>query len=256
MKVISLQSGSNGNCYHVQAGGARLVFDAGISGKRADTRLAAAGLDIRDADAVIISHDHADHVGCAGIYHRKFKLPVYMTPQTLKAAWQRVPLGKFRGVSHFCCGDVLKFDGVSVQTIPTPHDGADGSAFVIDDGKHRLGILTDLGHVFAGLADLISSLDAVILESNFDPRMLEAGLYPPFVKRRIRGPGGHLSNIESAELIRRHGKGRLQWLCIAHLSQNNNTPELALETHRKTLGRTLSIRLAGRHAATEVLEII
>ncbi len=255
MKVISLQSGSNGNCFYVCAGGARLVFEAGISGRRADTRLAAAGLDIRGADAVIISHDHADHVGCAGIYHRKFKLPVYMTPQTLAVSWERIPMGKFRGVRHFISGDVLKFDGVSVQTIPTPHDGADGSAFVVDDGKRRLGILTDLGHVFSGLGDVIASLDAVILESNFDPQMLADGWYPPFVKRRVRGPGGHLSNIEAAELVRRHATGALQWLCIAHLSQNNNTPALALATHRKTLGRTLPIHIAGRHEATELLEV-
>ena len=143
---------------------------------------------------------------------------------------------------------------MAIETIPTPHDGVDGVAVVIDDGRKRLGVLTDLGHVFADLPAVLGSLDAVLLESNYDPRMLAEGDYPPFLRKRIAGPGGHLSNVEAAELLARVN-GRLAWACLAHLSQENNRPELALRTHRKILGRPLPLYVASRHEALGVLEV-
>ena len=148
MQVISLQSGSNGNCIYVEAGGVRLLFDAGISGRQAELRLAARGRDIAAVDAVLISHDHRDHVRCAGVFQRKFGLPVYATRRTIEAASAYCDLGVMTNVQYFEAGGRLLFGEVVVETIPTPHDGADGVAFVVDDGYRRLGILTDLGHVF------------------------------------------------------------------------------------------------------------
>jgi len=246
MLAISLQSGSNGNCIYVEADGARLLLDAGISGVQAKRRLADFGRDIRRCDALIISHDHRDHVRAAGIYQRKYGLPVYITHPTLAEADARCGLGKLSDVRHFAAGDVLDFGAAVVETIPTPHDGADGVGFVIRAGGARLGVLTDLGHPFEGLARTIASLDAVILESNYDPDMLEAGPYPAFLKARIRGPGGHLSNVEAAELLA-SVEGKLQWACLAHLSEHNNTPELALQTHRGILDDSLPLYVASRH---------
>jgi len=254
MRVIALQSGSNGNCIYVEARGVRLLLDAGISGLRAERRLAELGRAIRDVHAVILSHDHADHASCAGVYQRKFRLPVYATAPTLRAAAARRPLGAMDDVRHFQAGLTLRFDGVSVETIPTPHDGADGVAFIVDDGRVRLGVLTDLGHVFGDLAPAVESLDAVLLESNYDPDMLENGPYPLFLKRRIRGPGGHLSNVESAELLAAAGR-RLKWACLAHLSEENNTPALALGTHRRIVGARLPLQAASRYRATPLPEV-
>ena len=174
MIAISLQSGSNGNCIYVEAEGVRLLFDAGISGIQAEQRLAALGKDIRKVDALIISHDHADHLRCAGIYQRKYGIPLHITPRTL-AAGKTLQLGRLSEVRPFQAGEGISFGSVSVQTIPTPHDGADGVAFVVETRQRRLGILTDLGHLFQGLETVIASLDAIILESNFDPEMLEQG---------------------------------------------------------------------------------
>jgi phosphoribosyl 1,2-cyclic phosphodiesterase len=253
--AISLQSGSNGNCTYVEAAGARLLLDAGISGAKAERRLAAAGRDIRDVTAVVISHDHRDHIGCAGVYHRKFGLPVYVTGRTYRAAHARYRLGRFREVRTFSAGDTLAFDGATVQTVPTPHDGVDGVAFVVRAGRRRVGILTDLGHAFAALAALIGSLDGVLLESNHDVRMLREGSYPVWLKRRVRGAGGHLSNDEAAELLASAASGRLQWACLAHLSEDSNRPGLALETHRRAVGRYLPLSVAGRHEAGELLSV-
>jgi phosphoribosyl 1,2-cyclic phosphodiesterase len=255
MKVISLQSGSNGNCVYVETDDARILLDAGISGKQAQLRLAAHGRNIAEVDAVVISHDHTDHSRCMGIYQRKFALPVHVTPTTLRAAEVRFPLGEISDVRHFDAGAAIRFGRVSVETIPTPHDGADGVAFVVDDGRHRLGVLTDLGHIFDGLDAVIGSLDAVLLESNYDVDMLADGPYPAFLKRRIRGPGGHLSNLEAAELLLAASGERMQWACLAHLSQENNDPEAALRTHRKVLGDRFPLHVATRYEATDVLEV-
>ena len=253
MNLISLQSGSNGNCIYVEAGGVRLLFDAGISGKQAAGRLSRAGRDIARVDALIISHDHADHVRCAGIYQRKFGIPICVTEKTLRAARSSHDLGALHEVSHFRAGGSMRFGSVRVETLPTPHDGADGVAFIVDDGRSRLGIFTDLGHVYEDLEGALSSVDAVLIESNYDPDMLRNGSYPRYLKNRISGPHGHLSNIESAELIARSG-ARLRWACLGHLSEENNTPELALRTHLSVNGN-MTYHIAGRHGEGDLLAV-
>lgn len=254
MHVISLQSGSNGNCIYVETDGVKLLFDAGISGKRAKERLALHGRDIAAVDAVLISHDHADHARNMGVFNRKFDLPIYATAKTCQAA-ERYRLGNIGDLQHFSAGETLRFDGVSVETIPTPHDGADGAVFVVDDGRHRLGILTDLGHVFADLPGVVASLDAVVLESNYDPDMLADGFYPDFLKERVEGPGGHISNFEAAEVLKSNASKRMQWACLAHLSEDNNTPALAVKTHRRILGKRMPIFVATRYETSDVMRI-
>ncbi len=254
MEVIALQSGSNGNCIYVESGGVRLLFDAGISGKQAQTRLAAHGRNIENVDALVISHDHRDHSSCLGIYHRKFGLPIHVTPGTLTVASKKEKLGPLGDVRYFKAGSAIRFGNVTVETIPTPHDAVDSVAFVVDDGTKRLGILTDLGHAFEGLAAVIRTLDAVVIESNHDSDMLANGPYPDSLKRRIGGRQGHLSNVEAAELLRGAGK-RLKWACLAHLSEDNNDPDLAVDTQRRMLGGRMPIFVASRYEATDLLEL-
>jgi phosphoribosyl 1,2-cyclic phosphodiesterase len=254
MTAISLQSGSNGNCVYVESGGAAVLLDAGISGLAAQTRLAARGIDIRRVRAVIISHDHSDHVRCAGVLQRKFGLPIYITPKTLHEAAAHQPLGKLPDVRFFQAGQATQFGPITVHTIPTPHDAADGVAFVVEAAGRRLGILTDLGHVFPGLPEVIASLDAVFIESNYDPKMLQDGTYPAWLQDRIRGPRGHLSNLEAAQLLHQ-AAGDLKWACLAHLSEHNNHPEIAIATHRKILHQRFPLFAASRREATEVFEV-
>lgn len=254
MFILSLQSGSNGNCVYVEAGDVRLLIDAGISGQQARDRLAAHGRDIGQVDALLISHDHADHVRSMGIFHRKFGMPICTTAGAFAAAAARYRLGKINDVEFFRPGDILRFDGVCVETVPTPHDGTDGVAYVIDDGRQRVGILTDLGHAFADLATAMGTLDGAFLESNYDPVLLAQGPYPWFLKRRIQGPHGHLSNRDAAELVARSAGDRLKWLCLGHLSEQNNEPALAVRAHREVLGERLPVSVASRYRATVVVE--
>jgi phosphoribosyl 1,2-cyclic phosphodiesterase len=254
MTAISLQSGSNGNCIYVASGSSAVLLDAGISGRAAQSRLAGCGIDIRSVQAVIISHDHADHVRCAGVLQRKFGLPIYITAKTLGQAVMNQKLGRLPDVRFFEAGQAMRFGAITVHTLPTPHDAADGVAFIVEAAGKRLGVLTDLGHVFAGLPEAVASLDAVFIESNFDPKMLSDGPYPPRVQDRIRGPKGHLSNLEAAQLLHQ-AAGDLKWACLAHLSEQNNHPQLALATHRKILQERFPIYAASRHGVTEVFEV-
>jgi phosphoribosyl 1,2-cyclic phosphodiesterase len=249
--TFSLQSGSNGNSIYVEANGVRLLFDAGISGAMAQRRMALHGRDIRDVDALIISHDHVDHVRCAGIYQRKFGVPIYMTRGTKAAMW--CDLGKLTDVRFFRSGDTLPFGEVTVHTIRTPHDATDGVAFVVECDRKRLAILTDLGHPFPELRNILKSVDGAYLEFNYDPYMLETGTYPPRLKARIRGDGGHLSNEESAQLVRGCGRKRPRWIAVAHLSQENNRPELAIDAQHEAVGRHYPVYHASRYECSELL---
>jgi len=250
--TFSLQSGSNGNAIYVEADGVRLLFDAGISGRQARLRLAEHGRDIRDVHALLLSHAHSDHTRCAGVYHRMFHIPVYATPATQRSVTPYVGRLPFHS---FAPGDTLRFGDVAVHTLPTPHDADESVAFVVEYAGRRLGILTDLGHPFETLCRTLPTLDAVYLESNYDPRMLEEGWYPPELKARIRGDQGHLSNAEAAELLRGCASDRLQWAALAHLSEENNNPDVALQTHRDILGDRHPLKLASRYQVSELLSV-
>jgi phosphoribosyl 1,2-cyclic phosphodiesterase len=251
--AISLQSGSNGNCTYVETNGIKLLFDAGICGIRAASRLAAYERNIREVDALIISHDHSDHINYAGVYQRKYGLPIYTTRKTLSKVKRENRLGKLNNVKYFLSGGEIQFGKVSVQTIPTQHDCIDGVAFVISSGDKKLGILTDLGHVFKELFPVIASLDAVFIESNYDPVMLSSGPYPAFLKKRIQGPKGHISNIEAAELLQAGTK--IKWACLAHLSEANNNPDVALKTHHRIVGRRFSLYTASRYTSSGIFTV-
>jgi phosphoribosyl 1,2-cyclic phosphodiesterase len=255
MEVISLQSGSSGNSTYVASGDVQLLIDAGISGRKAEQRLAEHGKDIRDVDALIISHDHRDHTCAMGIFQRKFGLPIYTTRHTYDATRRNINLGAVTDVHFFAAGETLTFGQLSVETVRTPHDAADGVVFVIDDSRYRFGLLTDLGHVFPELEPVIRSLDAVMIESNYDESMLRRGPYPEFLQRRISGPAGHISNLDAARLLEQAASPNLQWACLAHLSDENNDPNLAIKTHQEILGGTFPLSCANRQTATEVMRL-
>jgi phosphoribosyl 1,2-cyclic phosphodiesterase len=232
-----------------------LLVDAGLSPTQVEQRLAVHGISPDSLHGILISHNHSDHVRYAASCSAKFGVPLFVTRPTLTASKSAVSPRECREVEFFRAGDSLKLGALRVETVGTPHDAVDGVVFVIDDGVHRLGICTDLGHVFADLRSLVAGVDGLFLENNFDEQMLENGRYPQFLKRRIRGPGGHISNREAAELVARHASSRLQWLCLAHLSDKNNTAAKALQANREALGSALPIHVTSRHRAIEKLQL-
>ncbi len=252
--TFSLQSGSNGNSIYVEAGDARLLFDAGISGRQMALRLAARGRDPADCDAVIISHEHSDHICGLRVLQKKYGVPAYVTERTWRAARSRV--GQMEDVRRFTAGESFTIKGVTIHTIRTPHDAVDGVCFVIEHDGRKLGVFTDLGHPFGALRAALEEVDAAYLESNYDPEMLEYGPYPPHLKRRISGDAGHISNQEAAQLSCELVRGaKLKWLGLAHLSEQNNAPELALDAQADAIGQSFPVFVASRKAVSEVWEV-
>ncbi len=243
IRSFSLQSGSNGNCYFVETEDVRLLIDAGLTGKTAQQRMMQYGYDIHDVDALIISHSHSDHIKGAGVFHRKFGIPVYITSKGLNAG--RSKLGPLTDVNYFRPGETIVFGETKILTIPTPHDAVDSVIFVVEHFGKYLGIFTDLGHCFDGLSEWISRMDGLYLESNYDPDMLENSDYPNWLKRRIIGDGGHISNQQAADLIE-ECQPDLQFLALSHLSENNNDPTIALETMQACVAETINVAVAPR----------
>lgn len=241
MRIIALQSGSKGNCIYLETGNVKLLFDAGISGKQAKDRLARFNIDICSIDALLISHEHSDHVSCAGVYNRKFGIPIWTTPKTFDR--MKYCIGEVSNVNYFESGETIRFNGTRIETIRTTHDAVDGVCFVADDGKKRFGIFTDLGCVFNELPSVVESVNGALLESNYDPIMLKYGEYPQELQDRIRSSYGHLSNEEAAELLLHHGQ-KLETVMLGHISENNNTEYQVVTTHRKILGKGYRAELA------------
>ena len=254
LKAISLQSGSDGNCIYVETSSGRFLVDAGLSVRETGRRLALAGRRLSDIDALLVTHEHTDHSLSAGTLSNRYGIPTYVTAATEEAICRRRRFPSLCSARHFSPGACLDFGAVHVETLRTPHDSVEGSVFVIEDGGLRLGILTDLGHVFDGLGEVVRSLDAVFLESNYDPDMLRCGKYPAFLKQRISGKGGHISNEESARLVAEAGKS-FSWVCLAHLSGENNTPDVAAWTHREIAGPVQKLHVAPRGRIGEELVV-
>lgn len=253
-RVAALASGSSGNAVYAECADGALLVDAGLSGSAVEKAVSRIGGDMARVRAIVLTHDHADHVKGAGVLHRRYGVPLLLTPGTFAAA--RRALGKNVTPSLFAPGETLHAAGFAVHTLATPHDGAEPVAVVLERAGARCGILTDLGHSFPELVKLLPTLDAVLLESNYDPEMLRLGPYSAELQERIRSPRGHLSNGEAGELLRAYSGERLAVAMLAHLSENNNTPALALRTVRKlAAGCRVEIRVAPRRAPSEVIVV-
>lgn len=225
MRFASLGSGSQGNALVVEVQRTRLLLDCGFSVSDTAARLARLGLEPDDLDAVIVTHEHDDHIGGVARLARKHDLPVYLTHGTLTALdGERVAIAEIIVIdSHtpFAIGDI------EVWPYPVPHDAREPAQFVFGDGAHRVGVLTDAGSSTPHIEAVLSGLDALVLECNHDLDLLMNGGYPPSLKQRIASRFGHLDNRTAAQLLVSLDCGRLQHLIAAHLSRQNNTPELA-----------------------------
>lgn len=228
MNVTILGSGSRGNAVVLEADGARVLVDAGFTARTLATRMAAADIAPESIGAVLLTHEHTDHVSGACTAARKWGWKVFATPGTIAGT---PGLGALRPVA-VDPGEALQLDTMHVRCVRTPHDASEPVAVVVDvpSSGTRLGIAYDLGHVPARIEQAMRQLDALILESNHDEEMLRAGPYPKVVQDRIAGADGHLSNRAAAELARRVAHGGLRHVVLAHLSEHNNTPEVAQAT--------------------------
>lgn len=233
MRFASLGSGSRGNALVVEAAGTRLLLDCGFGPRNLASRLARVGLAPEDLDAIVVTHEHADHLGGVAACARRYGIDVFLTHGTLSVAELGDVVARvFDSHLPFAIG------GIEVRPFPVPHDAREPVQFVFSDGAGRLGVLTDAGCVTPHMVDMLSGCHALVLECNHDMAMLEAGHYPPHLKRRIAGRYGHLDNLAAAELLTRIDRSCLRQVVAAHLSQENNTPTLACAALATVLGCT------------------
>lgn len=223
----SLGSGSQGNATLVSDGITRLLVDCGFTLKDTEQRLARLGVSASQLDAILVTHEHGDHVSGVGPLARRYKLPVYLTPGT----WRAGRLGRIAPQQLCWITPQQRFiiNSLSIDPVTVPHDAREPVQFCFSADDCRLGLLTDLGHPSAHVIEAFRGCDALFLECNHDERLLQAGPYPASLKRRVGGRWGHLANRQAAELLQQLELDRLQTIVCSHLSEQNNRPELALE---------------------------
>jgi phosphoribosyl 1,2-cyclic phosphodiesterase len=224
VRFASLGSGSRGNALLVEGGGACLLVDCGFAAGEVERRLDRLGAGAGDLDAILLTHEHGDHVRGAAALSRRHGIPVWTTPGTCR----RAGVGDLRTV-RLISGHGAGFEiaGIRVQPFPVPHDAREPCQFVLETQGRRLGLLTDAGTVTRHIRELLSECDALMLECNHDADMLRSGPYPPMLQGRIAGAYGHLSNAQAAELLDSLPHRQLSNLLVAHISAQNNRPELA-----------------------------
>ena len=224
-----LGSGSSGNCLVVEAREerhtTRILLDCGFPLRDTIARLARLGVEPESIDAVLVTHEHSDHVGGVFRFAARYRVRVFITHGTRSVC---SPAESCDGLTSIIDShEAFSIDALQVEPFPVPHDSREPVQFVFSDGAHRLGVLTDTGHATPHIVRMLSGVDGLILECNHDRGMLEAGTYPPSLKRRIASPYGHLDNAAAADLLGSLDRSRLRHLVAAHLSQQNNSPDRA-----------------------------
>jgi phosphoribosyl 1,2-cyclic phosphodiesterase len=233
MRFALLGSGSEGNALVVQVGATVLLMDCGFSVTETISRMARLGLQAEQLSGILVTHEHGDHIDGVARLARKFSLPVWMTHGTLRmrhAAFSEIAATEINPHAAFNIG------AIEVHPYLVPHDAAEPVQYVFGDGDKRLGVLTDVGHATPHIEAMLTGCDALVLECNHDAEMLRNGRYPASLKERVGGRFGHLNNQQSAELLSRLDNSRLQHIVAAHLSQQNNLPELAVSALSQVLG--------------------
>jgi phosphoribosyl 1,2-cyclic phosphodiesterase len=254
MRFASLGSGSEGNGLVVEAGLSRLMIDCGFGVRDTAARLARLGLAPGDLDAIVVTHEHGDHVGGVAAFAAKHAIPVWLTFGTLSAVGER--FAGMERVYGFDSHDSFAVGALEVRPFPVPHDAREPVQFVVTDGAVRLGVLTDIGMSTPAVERALSGCDALVLECNHDAAMLSEGPYPAALKSRIAGRFGHLDNAASAALLAALDNSRLRHIVAAHLSKQNNTPERARTALAQALGCTEDwIGVADQSAGFEWREI-
>ncbi len=249
--TTSLNSGSNGNCYYIGNDNEAVLIDVGISCREVEKRMSRLELNIQKVKAIFISHEHSDHIRGVVVLARKYKLPVYITAPTLK--YSVLSLNE-ELVKPFNAHQPVKIGELFITPFPKFHDASDPHSFIVEGNGIKIGILTDIGEICEHVIHYFKQCHAAFLEANYDEEMLSTGRYPYYLKKRITGGKGHLSNNQALELFTKHKLPHMSHLLLSHLSKENNTPELVEELFTKHSSETIII-IASRHNETPVFTI-
>ena len=265
MRLCSIASGSSGNCIYVGSDNTHLLVDTGISKKRIDESLAELGLCGNEIDGILITHEHSDHIQGLGVFSRKYQVPIYGTKGTIAGIQDYKCLGKMpEGLYNVIEKDVsFNIGDLEITAFGISHDAKEPSGFRVEKGEKSVGIATDLGVYNEYIIENLKNLNGIVLEANHDIHMLEVGPYPYYLKQRVLGNQGHLSNELSGRLLCNILHDKLKYIMLGHLSKENNFPELAYETVKLevTMGDTpfkgdeIPLMVAKRDCMSEILYI-
>lgn len=253
MEIAFLGSGSSGNCAVIRAGRTAVLLDAGLSVRETARRLAGRGMTLEDVSALLLTHEHSDHILAAADFARKRGLPVYASAGTARRAGLPGPL--FADVREVAGGDEVTIGGdLFVRVTPTPHDGEESVCYVFaDGGGRRIGVATDLGHLSRNVMEALRGCEVIGLEANHDVDLLRDGPYPVYLKRRILSDVGHLSNDDAAAGLRSLVTDRTRHVAALHVSRHNNTFALAERVFSSALaeaGAAIPLSVARPDVAT------
>lgn len=249
--ITSLNSGSNGNCYYVGNSEEAVLIDAGISCREIEKRMLRLNLSMSKVKALFISHEHSDHIKGVCTLAKKYQLPVYITSGTLRNCRFNLEPGLVRDLSSH---SKTKIGSLLVTAFPKIHDASEPHSFMVSCGDTHVGVFTDLGAVCGELTRHFKLCHAAFLEANYDEQMLSSGSYPYFLKQRICGGRGHLSNREALQLFTSHKPAYMSHLLLSHLSKDNNDPELVRALFEGEAKGTQVI-VASRHQETDVFVV-
>ena len=262
IKLVSLFSGSSGNAIYVSGNKTKILVDAGLSGKRIEQALLSIGEDIRNIQAILISHEHMDHILGAGILSRRFGIPIYANQRTWDAMMSSLKKINPECIRVFNTGDNFRIGDLEVHTFMTPHDAAEPVGFSFFCNDRKLTIATGMGHMNNNLLACLEGSDIVLIESNHDIEMLKMGRYPWPLKKRILGDKGHLCNDMAAQTVAYLARAGTKKFLLGHLSKENNFPELAFETVKNALleksiiaGRDVYLGVAHRDRVSEMISV-
>ncbi len=247
----SLNSGSNGNCYYVGNHLEAVLIDAGIACKEVEQRMHRLGLSLQLIKGIVVSHEHTDHIKGVEALSIKYQLPVYITASTLKHARLKLPLHL---IKYFTSGEQLVIGKLKIDSFCKQHDAIDPCSFIIESNTVRMGIFTDIGSPCANVINQFKLCHAALLETNYDASMLAGGRYPFFLKKRISGDRGHLSNHQALELFLQHRSSFMSHIFLGHLSQHNNNPAIVEDLFREH-ANGITIVVASRFEETQVYSI-
>jgi len=251
LQIASLNSGSNANCYYIGNKTEAVLIDAGLSCRETDKRMKRLGLDISSVKAIFISHEHSDHISGLQVLSKKYKLPVYITQNTLRNSNLEIEKSLTFSFIH---SKPVSIGDLSIIPFIKSHDANDPHSFIVSNNKVHIGVITDIGYACKHVIKHFKLCDAVFLESNYCEQMLENGSYPLHLKRRISSNKGHLSNDQALELFLKHKPESLQVLILSHLSQNNNHPDIVNKLFTQYAGG-VKVVIASRHKESELFSI-
>jgi len=253
-RVCVLASGSKGNAIFVSDGTTSILVDAGLSGKEIERRLTSRNLSPSSINAIVVSHEHRDHIQGVGVLARRYKIPVYISPQTHEAA--KNTLGKITDSIHFTCGNTFQINALTIHPFSISHDANDPAGFTVQKKAAKLGIATDLGIATSMVREHLKDCDIIILEANHDTRMLTQGPYPWSLKQRVKSRAGHLSNDDAKELLDDVKNEKLKHVVLAHLSETNNTQEKAFSTVAGALnGSEVNLIVANQDHSSKIIGV-